>query len=196
MKKHPLKHLHTIRSHKRNVLKNACKMGIFFHALKHDISKYSFREFNLSSKYWTGVVSPVNKEREEKGNFSLICQHHTKRNPHHWEYWTDFYKGNVIVMTMPYKYAVEYVCDMISASKVYGGKSFTRESTLNYFLARVDHYFVTQATREFITWCLTQYAESEWKHLRKDETRAKYKEITSKLPQYETIKITRTQKEN
>ena len=129
----------------------------------------------------------VNKERKATGGYSSICQHHTKRNAHHWEYWTDFYMGNIVVKTMPYKYACEYVCDMISASRVYNGNKFTRDIPLDYFNARTSHYYMSKATEEFIRYCLTKYKESEWKDLKKEFTKKKYLEITAKLPDVEII---------
>ena len=162
-------------------------MGIFFFALHHDLSKYHPKEFFPSAHYYVGSHSPVDSQRQAENYFSSVCQHHTKRNPHHWEYWTDFYKGYLLVKTMPYKWACEYVCDTLSASKVYGGDKFTPKSTLDYFNNHCVWYYMTKATEEFVRWCLTQYAESGWTHLKKKETRAKYEEITKKYPDVEVL---------
>ncbi len=163
-------------------------MGIFWHALKHDLTKYGYTEFHNSKKHYVGTSSPVFEERKENENFSFICQHHTKRNPHHWEYWTDWFRGDIIVCTMPYKYAVEYVCDMLAASKVYSGKkNFDPHNTVKYFEERYPYFYMTQATIEFIHWALIEYAQNGWKNLMKKNTKAKYLEITSKYPKFETI---------
>ena len=180
-------HLHTILKHRHLVIKNASHCGIFFHALKHDLSKFSPKEFFPSVKYFVGVHSPVYEQRLANNYYSSICQHHTKRNPHHWEYWTDFFKGAIVVKTMPYKYAMEYVCDMLSASKVYDPKNFKRETTLNYFLERSPYYYMSNATREFVKWSLTRYRDLAFKGLKKKDTLAKYKEITSIYPDVEVI---------
>lgn len=184
---HPFKHLILILHHRHRVINNARKMGIFFPALKHDLSKFSPKEFNPSAYYFAGDHSPVYEQRLHEGYFSSICQHHTKRNPHHWEYWTDFFMGRILAKTMPYKYATEYVCDMLAASYTYHPKEFKRETTLEYFLRNSPRYFMTKATKEYITWCLTQYAESGFSHLKKRETKQKYLEIISKYPNVEVF---------
>lgn len=184
---HFWKHFRLISRHRNRVIRNGAKCGIFWHCLKHDLSKYGHREFSLSCKYYTGTHSPVFDERVDHGYFSYICQHHTKRNPHHWEYWTDFFKGHMVIMTMPWVYATEYVCDMLSASYCYNPKSFKRETTLDYFTARADHYYLTQATREYVTWCLERYRDLGFAGLKKKETKAKYEEICAKYPQTETL---------
>lgn len=171
-------HLRVILTHRHQVIRNAFHCGIFFHALKHDLSKFSPKEFFPSVKYFAGDHSPVYEQRMANDLFSSICQHHTRRNPHHWEYWTDFFKGAIIVKAMPYKYAIEYVCDTLSASKTYDPKHFKPETTLNYFLSRVDNYYMNSGTKEFIKWCLTRYKDMGFKGLKKKDTLAKYKEIS------------------
>ncbi|MCR4561604.1 MAG: DUF5662 family protein [Bacilli bacterium] len=173
--------------HRHLVIKHGWKMGIFFQALRHDLSKYSYTEFHLSAKYYVGNHSPVYEERIRNEYFSSICQHHSKRNKHHWEYWTDFFAGRVLAKTMPYKYAVEYVCDTISASKTYNGKSFTRDFPIEYWRKYNGLYYMSQATKAFICWCLERYQESEWKELKKKSTKAKYQEIISCYPNVDII---------
>jgi len=182
------KHFHTISKHRRQVLRNAAHMGIFFFALHHDLSKWSPQELFPSAKYYAGDHSPVDNQRKANGGFSTICQHHTKRNPHHWEYWVDFYGGCLVVKTMPYKWAVEFVCDCLSASKVYNGKNYRPDSALSFFDSRSVRYYMTAATKEFLRWCLVQFAESGWEHLKKKETKSVYAEIVSRHPDVEIIR--------
>lgn len=174
--RHPIKHFVTITKHRHQVIRNAYHMGIFFHSLKHDLSKYSPTEFGTSCKYYTGSSSPVYGERLRKDYFSSICQHHTRRNKHHWEYWTDFFMGRVLAKTLPYKYAVEYVCDVLAASKTYDEKNFTGETALEYFLLHSNHYYMTTATREFVEACLREYSKNGWEHLGKSENKKLYLE--------------------
>lgn len=192
---HPFKHFVTITKHRHQVLRNAFHMGIFFHALRHDLSKLSPTEFWTSAKYYAGDFSPVYNERLSNGYFSRICQHHTRKNPHHWEYWTDFFNGRIVAKTMPYKWATEYVCDMLSASKTYDPKDFNQEATLVFFREKSPHYYMTAATRDYVEWCLETYAKSGWKGLKKKITKAKYKEITSSLPEIEVFSSLRLQGE-
>ena len=186
---HIFRHFCLINRHRHRVIYNGAKCGIFWHCLKHDLSKYGPKEFFPSAKYYNGHHSPVFEERIDNGYFSYICQHHSRRNPHHWEYWTDWFMGHLIVKTMPWVYATEYVCDMLSASYCYNPKSFKGETTLEYFTGRRDHYILTQATREYVTWCLSRYAELGFAGLKKKDTKAKYQEIIAKYPDVEVVDV-------
>ncbi len=187
---HPFKHFRTITKHRNRVIYNAFHMGIGFHALGHDLSKYGYTEFHNSSINYTGTCSPVFLDRLKHNYYSIVCQHHTKRNPHHWEYWTDFFMGRIITKNMPYKYATEYVCDVLSAAYVYNPKGFKPDSALNYFNGKVGHYYMTKATIEYITWCFEVYSKVGFKGLKKKITKAKYDEITKKYPAVEIYENT------
>lgn len=179
---HPFKHLKTILKHRHQVIRNGWHLGIFWHCLGHDLSKFGRTEFKVGSTYYVGTHSPIYEERLRNGYFSSACQHHTRRNKHHWEYWTDFFKGRIIAKNMPYKYALEYVADTLSASKTYDPKNFKGSTTLEYFNRNSEHYYLTDTTEEFIRWCLTEYAENGWKNLNKKNTKKVYKEIEAKYP--------------
>ena len=174
---HPFKHLRLIIKHRHRVIANASHMGIFFHALRHDLSKFSYLEFHTSSKYYIGDHSPVYEERLANDYFSTICQHHTRRNKHHWEYWTDFFGGRVIAKQMPYKYALEYVCDVISASMTYNEKDFKKDAPYLYFKKKMNHYFMNEGTKTFLFACFLVYAENGFKNLKKKNTKPLYEKI-------------------
>lgn len=186
---HPFKHFHTVNKHRFLVFVNGCHCGIGFHCLFHDLSKYGPKEFSISSKYYSGTYSPVLEERRNNDFFSEICQHHTRHNKHHWEYWTDFFKGNIIKKTMPWIYATEYVCDMLSASYVYDPKAFSGEVVLRYFEGRCQYFHMTACTREYIRWCLSRYARYGFRGLKKKDTKAKYRELKSRYPEVEALPI-------
>ncbi len=185
MKRHPFKHLRLITAHRHRVIKNAFHLGIFFHSLKHDLTKYSPIEFCTSAKYYNGHHSPVFEERLSNNYFSKVCQHHTKRNPHHWEYWTDFFSGRILAKRMPYKYALEYVADVLSASYTYNPKEYKCDTALKYFNSKKDHYFMNRGTKEFLTYCFEEYAKNGFKNLKKNNTYPKYQEISKKYPEIE-----------
>ena len=188
---HPFKHLRTILRHRHQVIRNGWHLGIFWHCLRHDLSKFGRTEFKVGSTYYVGTHSPIYEERLRNGYYSTACQHHTRRNKHHWEYWTDFFKGRIIAKNMPYKYALEYVADTLSASKTYDPKNFKGSTTLEYFNRNSEHYYLTDTTEEFIRWCLTEYAENGWKNLKKKNTKKVYKEIEAKYPKtkvFDTMK--------
>lgn len=187
-KYHVFKHFHTITKHRHRVIANAFHMGIFFFSLHHDLSKYGPTEFWPSAKYYQGTSSPIYAQRCNENYFSSICQHHTRRNPHHWEYWVDFFNGFLLVKTMPYRWATEYVCDTLSASMTYAGKSYTRDMTIAYFRKNSPRFYMTAATRLYIDYCLDEFAKNGWKNLKRKNTYAKYKELTSLYPEVEVVK--------
>lgn len=186
-----LKHLRLIFRHRHQVIRNAFHMGIFFHSLRHDLSKFSPSELLPSIKYFRGTYSPVQEQRNHEDNYSTIAIHHTRKNKHHWEYYLDFYKGSILVKNMPYKYALEYVADMMSASKTYDKAHFSPDAVLAYYQNKKDLFLMSEATKEFILWCFIRYKEfNGFKGLKKKDTLSKYNELVSKYPPIKTYKIT------
>ena len=181
------KHFMVVAKHRHQVIRNGFHMGIFWQCLFHDLSKYSHAEFALSAHYFQGDSSPVLAERKEHGYFSFICQHHTSKNKHHWEYWTDFFKGKIICCTMPWKYATEFVCDTLSASKTYNPKEFSGQTCLDYFQKRKKYCFMTKMTETYIEWCLKEYAENGWKNLKRRNTKAYYESLKEHYPRFEVV---------
>ena len=183
-----LRHFWTVTKHKHHVFINCCKCGIPLRGVLHDLSKFSPTEFIKSSKYYVGVSSPVYEQRKDNDLVSTIALHHTGRNKHHWEYWVDFHRGNLIISMFPYKFAVEYFCDMIAANRVYSGKSFKRENVLKYWNEKKEkYYYIHPKMIEFVTWALENYARTSFKNLRKKHTKKKYEELmknTSKVLKY------------
>lgn len=119
MKFNWFKHLKVVMRHKKYVFHECCKCGIPFRGLKHDLSKFSLREFIPSTRHFQGNRSPIKAEKEERG-YSLAWQHHMGHNPHHWQYWVDYADdGNLIPVKMPYKCVIELMCDWIGAGKAY-----------------------------------------------------------------------------
>lgn len=80
----------------------------------HDKSKYEDPEFEPYRKHFY----PINDEEElETEAFYQACDHHTKHNKHHWDYWVDE-NGNLnIPDEEEYKlHCVERCCDWLSMS--------------------------------------------------------------------------------
>lgn len=124
-------HLFLVIRHRHAVFKNCLKCGIVWRGIVHDLSKFSPEEFFESVKYYTGKRSPIGVCREATG-MSYAWLHHKGRNKHHIEYWMDpDCKEHPI---MPYKYAVECVCDKIAATKVYSGKAYNVTMPLAHWM--------------------------------------------------------------
>ncbi|HHW69325.1 MAG TPA: catalase [Tenericutes bacterium] len=132
---HIVKHFNTINKHKIEVMKLCFKCGLYFIGLTHDLSKYSITEFYEGSKYYLGYKSPISNCKKQTGK-SEAWLHHKGRNKHHPEYWID---GENCVL-MPYKYAVESICDRIAASKIYNKNNYSSDLVLKYWLNQKDSF--------------------------------------------------------
>lgn len=110
-----LLHFHMINKHRFFVFRLACRVGIPWRGLVHDLSKYSPTEFWESVKYYTGDHSPITNARNAKG-YSEAFLHHKGRNKHHYEYWYDFDVDQPLMI--PYKYVKEIICDNLAARHV------------------------------------------------------------------------------
>ena len=158
----PWGHFKTITHHKLLVMLYCFRVGLIRQGLLHDMSKYSWTEFRVGAKYYSGTHSPNASEREEIG-YSTAWLHHKGRNKHHLEYWMD-YGGPDHSMTgqpMPTKYMVELCMDRISACRVYHGKSYTDRDPLEYFNRSHDVGLMHPITRRQVLEILTMLAEGE-----------------------------------
>lgn len=117
-------HLKTICKHKFWVMYYCCKCGIIWRGLIHDLSKFSPTEFWTNVRYTVPGRSPIDVQKEVNG-FSMPWQHHKGHNPHHYEFWMDKFDDGCYVRRMPFKYAVEMLCDYLAAGKAYNGKNFS-----------------------------------------------------------------------
>lgn len=122
-----VRHLKTVVHHKSCVARYCFMCGLYYQGIVHDISKFSPTEFLESVKYYQGNRSPIDKCKEKKG-YSNAWFHHKGRNKHHWEYWVDDFEKGVIPKKMPFKYALEMVCDFLGAGQAYMGKNFSIKS--------------------------------------------------------------------
>ena len=124
--------LHTalVLRHKHRVFINCVKCGLPYRGLVHDLSKFSPTEFFESVRYYQGTRSPVGVARREQG-ISRAWLHHKGRNKHHIEYWFD--QDCAEHPMIPYKYAVECVCDKLAATRTYAGKNYNTSLPLEHW---------------------------------------------------------------
>ena len=181
------KHLHTVLKHKYLVFIHACKCGIPLQGLLHDLSKFTPSEFNKSVKYYNGHFSPIVNERKNEGMYSSVFTHHTNHNKHHYEYWISEFNGDFVLPIIPYKYSIEYVCDMIAASKTYLGKDYNANEPLKFFLSRCDHYLMHSMNKKFIYLLLKEYSLNGFKALKKRKTQELYNSLKKEYPFNEYI---------
>lgn len=125
-----VKHALLVARHRHAVMKNCAKCGIFARGLLHDLSKFSPEEFFESARHYQGNRSPIGACRRATGK-SYAWLHHKGRNKHHIEYWID--DECAVNPLMPYKYAVECVCDKLAATKTYAKSSYTEDLPLRHW---------------------------------------------------------------
>lgn len=170
------KHIKLVNSHKWKVFKLCCKAGIPVQGIFHDLSKYSITEFKESVRYYEGTVSPLLISKNQNG-YSKAWLHHKGRNKHHFEYWFDVCTLDKAPI-MPYKYAVELICDTISAGKTYLGYGWTPEKQIEYFNNRKDRDYINVKIQDFIVEVYKEITEEGIdKVIRKERLKKLYDEI-------------------
>lgn len=155
-------HFYTITHHKILVMKGCFRVGLYRQGLLHDMSKYTPVEFFAGVKYYQGIRSPNNAEREDKG-YSAAWLHHKGRNKHHLEYWLDYYedsKGKRIAgMRMPDRYVVEMFMDRIAASKVYMGDTYHDGKPWEYYVNSIARSLLHEESRRLLETLLLMLKE-------------------------------------
>ena len=154
-------HFCTITKHKKLVLKECFRVGLYKQGLLHDMSKYSWTEFRVGCRYYQGTRSPNNAEREEKGILPHAPPQRTGTN-------TIMNTGliyslegpNLLAgMKMPVRYVVEMFLDRIAASKVYLGDAYTSDAPLAYYENGRADELMHKDTRELLEKLLHMLAE-------------------------------------
>lgn len=135
IKSNTFKHLKTICKHKWYVFCFCFKCGIIWRGIKHDMSKFSPTEFMESIKYYKGTSSPIDACKAVNG-YSKAWQHHKARNGHHYEAWTDNYDSGTTCIQMPFKDALEMLCDYLGAAKAYMGDDFSYSGEEKWWLEK------------------------------------------------------------
>ena len=140
-----LKHLKTISHHKKLVMQNCFRVGLYYQGLTHDLSKYSPVEFFQGARYFQG-------DRKAKG-YSAAWLHHKGRNKHHLEYWIDYTAEgdhHMAGLRMPEKYVVEMVCDRIAASKTYRKDLYTDSDPYDYYQYSKHAYMMHPESQQLL----------------------------------------------
>ena len=183
-------HTETIVTH-IGIVKDLCyQMGIPELGDSHDLSKFSPEEFEIY-KYADGKRSPHDNARDKLG-YSPSWVHHKARNPHHWEYWTDFNSATpnddgtfTIVckcVKMPYDRVIEMFCDFVGAGKVYTKDAWTVSTPLDYWNKNCEGKRAMHPDSEkLIKKLLTTLSEKEsledfiaWYNLNKEKLQKNY----------------------
>lgn len=173
-----IKHFNLITKHRWLVFKLCVRAGIPYRGIVHDLSKYSPTEFWESAKFYVGDHSPINEAKKTNG-YSKAWLHHKGRNKHHYEYWFDA-KSPDRTPIIPYKYAVEMVCDTLAAGKTYLGKNWKNSSQLEYWNRTKDLEYINIKTAEFLEAVYLEVSKNGIKDtIRKDKLKELYNKYCS-----------------
>ena len=150
-----LGHLTTVMRHRNLVMIHCFRAGIIKRGLLHDLSKFSPAEFLCGVKYYQGVRSPNEREREVRG-YSKAWLHHKGRNRHHFEYWSDYsmVTKSHMPVEMPNEYLFEMFCDRVAASKIYKKEKYNDSCPLEYFMQGKNKDLFIRKQRENWNFCL------------------------------------------
>lgn len=149
-------HLKTILIHKYWVFICCCKVGMPIRGFFHDFSKFSPTEFFEGVKYYRNNTSPINYAKKDKG-YSAAWFHHRGHNKHHYKSWMDNFDQGGENILMPFKYALEMICDYIAAGYAYGGKQSIYERELTWWTNRQKQPLAMHpGLQNFVTECLTE----------------------------------------
>lgn len=125
-------HLRTVITHKIYVAHYCFMCGLYVQGVMHDMSKFSPVEFFESVKYYQKTSSPINACKSVNG-YSAAWFHHRGHNKHHWEYWVDDFQKGMIPKKMPFRYALEMVCDYLGAGRAYMGDAFSIQKEYDWY---------------------------------------------------------------
>lgn len=145
------KYLKYVLKHKYYVLIECYKHGILWQGIIHDLSKFRISEFFAYSNYFDKY-----KPRDKSGyykptdtgdvNFDIAWLKHTRRNPHHWQYWVLLDDdGTYKVFEMPLNIRKEMICDWIGA-----GKAQNKPDTKEWYLQNRHRMVLGKETREWV----------------------------------------------
>lgn len=154
-------HFKTICKHKYWVMRYCRKCGIAKQGLLHDLSKFSPTEFWNNARYVVPGKSPIDVQKEKIG-FSMAWQHHKGHNPHHYEFWMDKFDDGCYVTRMPFKYAVEMLCDNLAAGKAYQGDKFSYTSEWNWWQKQREIRNMHPDNRDFLELAFYALYKSEY----------------------------------
>lgn len=171
-------HLALVTRHKARVFVHCLKCGLIFRGIVHDLSKFSPIEFFESVKYFQGNRSPIGACRRATGA-SQAWLHHKGRNKHHIEYWLD--DECEVSPMLPYKYAVECICDKLAATKTYAGKNYKPEMLMQHWTRYGSKVNGNPKTMKFIETVFKDFELlGENKVLNRKYMKSKYNEICLK----------------
>jgi len=168
--KNAVNHFKTVCNHKKYVFKNCVIAGMPIRGILHDLSKFSPTEFIESVNFYQGDRSPIDACKEAKG-YSEAWMHHKGRNRHHYEFWQDNFDNGGVPLKMPFKDALELICDYLGAGMAYQKDKFTYKGEYEWWKNKnAKPIAMHPQTKMFVELMLNKMAKEESNRVLKMKT--------------------------
>jgi hypothetical protein len=134
--------------HKWWVFVYACKMGVPWRGVTHDLSKFRPSEFFPYRDYFYGGYPRDAKPPEVQAAFDRAWLYHQHRNNHHWQHWVlreD--DGGTKMLPMPDACRRELLADWMGAGRAITGKS---GGTADWYRKNRERQHINAETRAWI----------------------------------------------
>lgn len=130
-----IKYLKYLLRHKYYVMLECFKVGLYWHGIIHDMSKFLPSELIPYTNYFygdvkrditrgrhaTGYYKPTDTGDKAQAAFDFAWLLHQKRNRHHWQWWClSEDEGGTKTFQIEYPYNLEMICDWLGAGKAQG----------------------------------------------------------------------------
>ncbi len=120
-----LRYLNYVLRHKWFVFLEACRLGIPWLGIIHDLSKLLLSEWGPYAEFFYGKQAKVVRDSTgyykptDTGNaaFDFAWLLHQKRNKHHWQWWCLPSEDGMKVLPMPDRYLREMIADWRGAGR-------------------------------------------------------------------------------
>ena len=95
------------------------------------------------------------------GHLKTVTKHRWWVCYYHYEFWQDNFDFGCKPVQMPYKYALELMCDFLGAGRAYSGKFFSPESEYKWWLKKKGHGIKMHSqTLEFVNMMMEDFLNS------------------------------------
>jgi len=150
--KYLIKYLIYILEHKKNVFIECWKIGLYWHAITHDLSKFLPSEFFPYAKKFFGGDYAY-KYFEVEDNFSKAWKLHYSRNKHHWNYWIEYRQNGdamycpeiaQFALPMPEKYVLQMIADWKGMSRKFG------DTAVEFYAKNLSKMILHSETKKII----------------------------------------------
>lgn len=149
-----LRYLSYVLRHKWFVFIEACRLGIPWQGLTHDLSKFRPSEWGPYANFFYGKKAKVVRDAtgyykpNDTGDpaFDFAWLLHTKRNRHHWQFWCQPKdSGGMKILPMPDQYLREMLADWRGAGRAQG-----KPDTAAWYEKNADKLQLDPVTRSWI----------------------------------------------